>query len=195
LFALAGAGGVTVLLLHGSAPRAVMLFGTVALFVGVGITLLAITGTSTAVFFVGTAVAGVGFGAGFQGALRTVIPLAAPHERAGLLSTVYVVCYLAMGLPAVVGGFLVVHGGGVLSTGREYGAAVMLLAALALLGLTLTRPAPTPGIEPDRAVPDRVARRTDPERAASGIRSNCSGRSAAGAMTLATVCARSEPVG
>jgi MFS family permease len=87
------------------------------------------------VFFVGTAVAGVGFGGGFQGAIRSVLPLAAPHERAGVLSIVYVISYLALGLPAVIAGVVAVHGGGVLTTAREYGIAVMLLAALALLAL------------------------------------------------------------
>jgi MFS family permease len=141
LFTLAASGGVMVLLLRASAPRTLMFIGTAGLFVGVGITLLAINSTSEALFFVGTVVAGAGFGAGFQGAIRTVIPLANPHERAGVLSVVYVVSYLAMGLPAVVAGFLVVHAGGVLTTAREYSVAVMALAALALLGLTLARPA------------------------------------------------------
>jgi hypothetical protein len=44
-----------------------------------------------------------------------------------------------MGLPAVIGGFLVVDGGGLLPTAREYGAAVMVLAALALAGTLLTQ--------------------------------------------------------
>ena len=69
----------------------------------------------TALFFAGTAVAGVGSGAGFQGALRTVLPLAGPQERAGVLSLLYVVSYLALGLPAVIAGFLVVHGGAAFS--------------------------------------------------------------------------------
>jgi heme A synthase len=51
----------------------------------------------------------------------------------------YVVSYLAMGLPAVIAGVLVVHGGGLSTTAQEYGVAVMLLAALALLGLALQR--------------------------------------------------------
>ncbi|WP_326562370.1 MFS transporter [Micromonospora sp. NBC_01796] len=144
LFTLAASGGVLVLLLRAASPRTLMFVGTAGLFVGVGITLLAITATSEALFFVGTVVAGAGFGAGFQGAIRTVIPLARPHERAGVLSVIYLVSYLAMGLPAVIAGFLVVHAGGVLTTAREYGIAVMALAALALLGLTLARPARRP---------------------------------------------------
>jgi MFS family permease len=139
LFVLAASGALTVLLLPATAPHRVMIFGSSALIAGVGTTLAGIQLTSATVFFAGAAVAGAGFGAGFQGAIRTVIPLAATHERAGLLSAVYVVSYLAMGLPAVVGGFLVVDGGGLLPTAREYGAAVMALAALALAGTLLTR--------------------------------------------------------
>jgi heme A synthase len=38
----------------------------------------------------------------------------------------------------VLGGFRVMHGGGLMTTAREYGLGVMLLAALALAG-TLAR--------------------------------------------------------
>jgi len=63
-----------------------------------------------------------------------VLPFAALHQRAGVLSTTYVLCFLAMGLPAVVAGVLVTHVG-VLTTAREYGVVVMVLAGMALLGM------------------------------------------------------------
>jgi predicted MFS family arabinose efflux permease len=135
LFILAAAGAVTVLLLHAAAPRRVMAAGMTALVAGVAITLLAVAVSSVGLFLAGTAVAGIGFGGGFQGAIRTVLPLAASHERAGVLSALWVVSYLALGLPAVIAGFLVVHGGGLLATAREFGTAVMILAVVALLGL------------------------------------------------------------
>ena len=134
LFVLAGSGAITVLLLRHRTARAMMTFGATALIVGVGLTLLATARGSALLFFTGAALAGAGFGAGFQGAIRTVLPLTAAHERAGVLSVLYVVSYLGMGLPAVLGGLRVVHGGGLLTTAREYGAAVMLLAAVALVG-------------------------------------------------------------
>ncbi|MCW2525606.1 MAG: transporter [Pseudonocardiales bacterium] len=140
LFALAGTAALAVLALRTAPTRLVILLGLVALLIGVGLTLVAVQMSSIAMFFVGTVIAGVGFGGGFQGAVRTVMPLAAAHERAGVLSNIYVVCYLAMGLPAVGAGFLVVHGGGLLDTAREYGAFVMVLAVLALVGLLLVRP-------------------------------------------------------
>jgi MFS family permease len=135
LFSLAASGALAVLLLRSAPPRLVMSIGTALLFAGVGLTLVAIAATSTLVFFVGTTVAGSGFGAAFQGSIRTVVPLAEPHQRSGLLSILYVVSYFSMGLPAVIAGFLVVHEGGLLDTAREYGVAVMVLSALALLGL------------------------------------------------------------
>lgn len=79
-------------------------------------------------------IAGAGFGAAFQRAIRTIVPLAAPHERAGVLSVLYAIAYLALGVPAVLGGIRVAHGGGVIGTANEYGVAVMVLGALALAG-------------------------------------------------------------
>jgi len=140
LFVLAGSGAVTVLVMRARSSRAMMTFGTAALAFGVATTLLAMAGASLGVFFVGAIIAGAGFGAGFQGAIRSVLPLAAPRDRAGVLSVLYVIAYLAMGLPAVLGGLRVVHGGGVLPAAREYGTAVMVLAALALIGTLLRRP-------------------------------------------------------
>ncbi|MGN6679828.1 MAG: hypothetical protein ACTHKL_18865, partial [Streptosporangiaceae bacterium] len=52
----------------------------------------------------------------------------------------YIVSYLGLGVPAVLAGFGVVDGGGLISTSRYYGAAVIVLAALALFGLLKGRP-------------------------------------------------------
>ncbi|WP_405582983.1 MFS transporter [Streptomyces sp. NBC_01190] len=143
LFVFAAAGALSVLVLRATPTRTVMVLGVISLIVGVGVTLLSIGsgagGTASVTgFFVGTAVAGVGFGGGFQGGIRLVVPLVEPHERAGVLSLLYVVSYLGMGVPAVIGGVLVVHGGGLLDTAREYGVAVVVLAAAALAGLLLS---------------------------------------------------------
>jgi hypothetical protein len=42
-------------------------------------------------------------------------------------------------VPAVVAGFVIVHGGGLTDTAIYYGGAVILLAAFALLGLVRVR--------------------------------------------------------
>ena len=144
LFVLAASAVVAVIALRWVAARRVMLFGILALIIGVTVTVMAVSLGSPAVFFAGSAIAGAGFGSGFQGSIRTVVPLAAAHQRAGLVSLLYVVSYLGLGVPAVLAGFGVVHGGGLIDTTRYYGAAVITLAALALFGLLRNRPGRAP---------------------------------------------------
>jgi hypothetical protein len=134
----------SVYLLRNVAARTVMLTGILALVTGVAITLAALSAGSVALFFAGTAVSGIGFGSGFQGAIRTVVPLAAPRERAGVLSLLFTISYLGMGIPAVGAGLLAVHGPGLVGAARYYGAALIVLAALALAGLHRTRRAARP---------------------------------------------------
>jgi MFS family permease len=153
LFVLAASAVIAIIMLRRAAARTVMLVGIVALITGVAVTVLAVSLGSAAVFFAGSVIAGVGFGSGFQGSIRMVVPLAAAHERAGLVSLLYVVSYLGLGVPAVLAGFGVVHGGGLISTTRYYGAAVIVLAAVALLGVLKHRPgrAVEPAVAPSRA--------------------------------------------
>jgi hypothetical protein len=141
LFILAGVAAGAVLAFQRTEPRQVLYLSIGALVAGVAVTLAAVSADSAAGFFAGTAIAGVGFGGGFQGAIRLVIPLAGEQERAGVLSLLYIVSYLGLGVPAVVGGVVVTEVNGVLQTAREYGSAVILLAVLALAGLLLRRPA------------------------------------------------------
>jgi predicted MFS family arabinose efflux permease len=140
-FVLAASAVVAVIAARRAAARTVMLFGILALITGVTVTVMAVSLGSPAVFFVGTAIAGAGFGGGFQGGIRTVVPLAAAHERAGVVSLLYVVSYLGLAVPVVLAGFGVVYGGGLINTARYYGAAVIALAALALFGLLKNRSA------------------------------------------------------
>jgi len=153
-FVLAASAVVAIILLRRAAARSVMLFGILALIAGVTVTVTAVSMGNAAVFFAGSAIAGAGFGSGFQGSIRTVVPLAAAHERAGLVSLLYVVSYLGLGVPAVLAGFGVVHGGGLIDTSRYYGAGVIALAALALFGLFKNRPghAAEPAVAPQQEI-------------------------------------------
>ena len=74
-------------------------------------------------------VAGVGFGGSFFGAARSVLPIAAAHERAGLLSAFYIESYLAFSLPSILVGLAAPTLGMVLST-YIYSGAVILLAVV-----------------------------------------------------------------
>src|SRR5262249_23542229 len=109
LFVLAISGSLTVLAFHRTDAKRFALVGSMLVIAGVGVVLWSVAEASAAGFFIGTAIAGAGFGAGFQGGLRTIVLLAAPHERAGVLSVAYVISYLALGLPAILAGVVVVH--------------------------------------------------------------------------------------
>ena len=147
VFALAGSGAAGVFVLRALDARTMLRVGALSLLVGMLVTEFAIGLHSPIVFFIGTAIAGLGFGTGFQGGVRTVMPLAPPAERGGVLAMIFLVSYLAMGLPAVLAGYLASHGVGILTMAREYGAVVMLLAAMALLGTRTRVPARLQTIE------------------------------------------------
>lgn len=138
-FALAGAVGA--LVLSSLPPQRIRVLGGVALVVGTALFLAGIAAQSLALFVVAGVLAGAGFGSSFLGALRAVTQLAEPHERAALLSAVYVVSYLAFSVPALVAGVLITHLG-LRETAVGYSALVLAVAVLAL-GLSL-RPAPAP---------------------------------------------------
>jgi predicted MFS family arabinose efflux permease len=139
LFILAGVAAVSVLALSRSEPRPALYLSIAALVAGVVITLAATSTDSAAGFFIGTAIAAVGFGGGFQGGIRLVLPLVDDRERAGVLSSLYIVSYLGLGVPAVIAGVLVTEVNGLLATAQEYGSAVIVLAAVALGGLLAHR--------------------------------------------------------
>jgi predicted MFS family arabinose efflux permease len=137
LFVLTASGGLAVLVLQHREARTMMTLGASLLAAGVGVAVWSLPHHAIAAFFAGTSIAGVGFGTGFQGAVRSIVPFAAPHERAGVLSIVFVVSYLSMGVPAIVAGMLVARHGNILGTGKEFGVVVMTLALAAVLAAGL----------------------------------------------------------
>lgn len=135
--ALTVAGGLASLAVRDWAPRRAMIGGCIALALGSGVITAGIAASSVAVFLAGNAVAGLGFGAAFLGAFRTLAGLASPERRGGLVSAVYVVAYLAFSAPAVVAGVLstVV---GLPVTAIGFGVAVAALAVLAIVATART---------------------------------------------------------
>ena len=113
-------------------PRLVLLGGTVVLAVGLSITLAGVALASSVTFFAGTAVAGAGFGAGFNGSLRSLVSLASAHERGGLMSGFFTLSYLAFSVPAIVAGLAVGHVG-LQATALGFGGGLMALILYALL--------------------------------------------------------------
>ena len=108
--------------------------GITALVTGVALTLAGVQMQHVSLMLVGTVVAGTGFGAAFSGSMRTVIPQAEAHERAGLLSAFYVEGYLSFSLPAILTGLVAPIAGLPLAAG-VYGAVVIVLALSSLLAM------------------------------------------------------------
>ncbi|WP_369382772.1 MFS transporter [Streptomyces sp. cg36] len=105
-FTLTAAAGLAVLAARTLPARTASFAGTALLIPGALLTLSAPHPHSLLALFAGTVLAGTGFGAVSQGALRLLLSPAAPDERAGTLAAYYVLSYLAMSIPAVLAGLL-----------------------------------------------------------------------------------------
>ena len=125
------AGAAAVLAVRTRPARAVLAGGTAALIVGLGVTLGGVELHSTTMFFAGSFIAGLGFGAAFNGTMRSLVPLAEAHERAGLMSTFFVLSYLAFSLPAIAAG-LTAGRFGLQAASVGYGLVLVTLGVVAL---------------------------------------------------------------
>ena len=124
------ASGLATLAVTRARPRPAVQGGALTLVAGVALALVAVARRDVVGFFAGAAIAGVGFGATFLGAFRTVAAHATPEHRAGLFSAVFVLSYLGFSVPTLVAGALVPHLG-LAATTTVYGIAVAALAGVA----------------------------------------------------------------
>jgi MFS family permease len=115
-----------------------MLGGCVALSAGALITFAGVAGRTSALLLAGTAVAGLGSTPAFMGAYGTIVAVARPNERAGLVAAIFTVGYLAFSLPAVIAGVATSHYG-LHSTALVYAPVVAVLAASAAASLVVLR--------------------------------------------------------
>lgn len=125
---LSGAGAIAPTLLGRLAAPRPAIVGMASIALGLGLLLAALSTRSLALFFVGTAVAGIGFGGAFSALVQTLAPMAQSHERGELFAAIFVVSYLAFSLPAMLAGFLVAPLG-LLNTAEGYAAVLLLIAA------------------------------------------------------------------
>src|SRR3954451_3755908 len=140
IFLLTGLGAAASALLARRNSSAVMLGGCLVLVVGPIVTFVSIETGTAAVLFVGTAIAGLGFGPAFMGAYRATVAAATSDDRTGLITAIYIVSYLATGIPAVLAGIATSHYS-LRKTALVYLVAVAVLAAIAVSRL-LARQAP-----------------------------------------------------
>ena len=127
---LAGVGAVTAFVLRKIAARSMVLFGTSALAVGTMLSLIALSVGSLPFYLVAAAVTGMGFGTAFSGVVASLAPRIPATQRADTFAVIYLLAYLAFGVPAVIAGALVgVVGLEAVCIG--YGVVVIVLAGVA----------------------------------------------------------------
>ncbi len=135
--------------------RVMTRFGGAALLAGTLVVVLGLWTSQWPWFVAGGVLSGAGFGWSFSGALRTLSPLVPPDRRAAVFASVYVVAYLAFGLPVLIAGTLIAPLG-LRVTVTVY---ALVTAAVTLAGLltqwrqerlaervSATRPLPTGGL-------------------------------------------------
>jgi MFS family permease len=112
-------------------PRRAMTVGIYASIAGaIGIVAGASAG-SLAIMFAGQAIAGAGFGAAFTASLGLIFPLAEANQRAGVVAVIYIIAYIAFGVPIVIAGRLA-EPLGLVPTVCWYSAVTVLLALISL---------------------------------------------------------------
>jgi MFS family permease len=147
-------GGVVLLVLGGTSaaaagaltkadPSRAMLAGCIALSVGALVTFAAIETGTPAALFLGTAVAGLGWGPAFMGAYRGTVVLVPSGQRAGLITAIYIVSYVALGTAVIGGVTTTVYG--LHATALVYSVVVAGLTAAAAAILLVRRPGTAPG--------------------------------------------------
>jgi MFS family permease len=136
--ALMVSGAIAVYLRRGKTASANLTFGVSAKALGILTVVAGVHLANVPLLLVGTIFTGVGFGTNFLGSIGTIMPLAKPDERAGLLSAFYVQSYLAFSLPAILAGFLAKSAGYALTT-DIYATAILLLMGVGLVSIRADR--------------------------------------------------------
>ncbi|MDQ6745414.1 MAG: MFS transporter [Actinomycetota bacterium] len=151
IFVMAGVSAIMAVRLRHTHPQVTARWGLSALIAGVALALVALQLRSNALFLVASAIAGLGFGPAFAGVFRVLSELAPRDERAGLVSSVLAVSYLAFSLPAVAAG-AVITDFGLRDTAEIYGVALIVSAVIALV-LSGSLATSTPGTRPNENGP------------------------------------------
>jgi MFS family permease len=144
IFLLTGVAAAATVAFRGVRPRTAMLTGCLVLLAGLAVTFAAIATTTAAAFLAGTAVAGVGTGLALLGVNRTLIALAPPGQRAGLIAAIFIISFLGLSIPALIAGVATAHVG-LHRTALAYCLAMAALVAVAAGSLMLRRRGPATG--------------------------------------------------
>ncbi len=129
---LAGVGAIAAFVMRRRSPRTTVVFGTAALAIGTAVSLVALGFESLPFYLAATAITGMGFGTAFAGVVGSLAPRIPSTQRADTFAVIYLLAYLAFGVPAVIAGILV-GSFGLEAVVIGYGVIVIVLAATALV--------------------------------------------------------------
>ena len=138
ILALNGTGILGSVALRTSRPERALLVGALVFTVGMVGTVGALLTAWAPLLFASSVLSGFAFGAAFLGAVATITAGVAPHYRAGLMASIFVVGYLAFSLPSMAAG-LAIGTFGLVRTAEIYAALVVLLALVAVAALLRAR--------------------------------------------------------
>ncbi|WP_412064549.1 MFS transporter [Rhizobium sp. SYY.PMSO] len=139
--ALTISGATAVFLLRKRSAATIMKFGIPGMTLGILTVIAGMHAADVSILVLGTLTAGAGFGATFLGTVRSIMPLAKPDERAGLLSAFYIQSYLAFSVPAILAGFLS-KTLGFAEAADIYAGAILLLVGWGVLALRTSQGKP-----------------------------------------------------
>ncbi|MFS2175170.1 MFS transporter [Rhizobium pisi] len=132
--ALTASGAIAVYLRRNKTVTANLGFGVSAKTLGILTVVAGVHLANVPLLLIGTVFTGAGFGTNFLGSIGTIMPLAKPDERAGLLSAFYIQSYLAFSLPAILAGFLAKSAGYALTT-DIFATAILLLMGVGIMAV------------------------------------------------------------
>jgi MFS family permease len=119
--------------------RTAMTLGAFASAAGMALLALAVALHGLSAFLLATAIAGVGYSLLFLSALRVINAAAPPQQRGGVLSALYLLAYLSMGMVAIILGIVATDWGFRLAV--DLGAGVIALLSVATLAFARVIPA------------------------------------------------------
>lgn len=131
--ALMGAGALAQLTGRNLSNRILTIVGSSLVALGMALTATAVAVGSAPFFLAASALAGIGFGLAFMGALRHLSASIPPDARAQVMSAFYVVGYLSLALPAVAAG-VTASIIGLTETFELFGAGAVIIALVVAVG-------------------------------------------------------------
>ena len=123
--------GIVAILARRLAPRKALLFGPMATLIGLGLMVESGVAHSLFLFVLASVAGGAGYSLLFSGGLGVLTAAAPAHHRAGVISSAYVVGYLAQAIAALgLGALATAHG---LELAIVVGAPIIVLIGVAAL--------------------------------------------------------------